>query len=149
MIKHNALVLGISVLLLTGCAESLREFRVRDLTRTGTVVGQYAALATCTMDALERGEHTAQPINGLHPIYRYFDHAPAATASIVAHIMYPSGLLASAPTAILEVVMRQEGARVQIEARTRFRAGEIVERAAWPLIERCAGRRVAVSPALD
>lgn len=145
----NAMIGIAALLLLTGCAESLRDFRERDLTRAGTVAGQYATLAACTMDALERGERTAQPVPGLHPIYRHFNHAPAATASIVGTIMYPSGFLMSAPTPILELAMRQDGARVQIEARTRFRAGEVVERAAWPLIERCAGQAVAVSPALD
>lgn len=125
----------------TGCV-TVAELRQAAAVRTGTVAGVYRPLATCVRDALGRN----QAAEGM--TYQFEDLASTKAASILGATRLPAGIFYTVSTPLLELSFRQtEGDNVTIEAR-RTLAGLDLELRAWPIVERCAGKTVVVSPPL-
>jgi hypothetical protein len=107
------------------------------------VAGSYLTLATCVADNMGKN----QAAEGV--VYRLSDAAPAKVASITAIARFPAGLFYAVPAPLLELSFRQaDQETVKIEARRSF-PGSALELRAWPVIEQCAGKTVAVSPSLS
>jgi len=87
------------------------------------------------MDVMET-EHLA--------IYRLLDRPDIASASVTAMSGFGNTVI------VLELSFRQQDPRVvTIESRARLPIGHNYERAAWPIIERCANAKAAISPPLN
>jgi hypothetical protein len=123
----------------TGCV-TVSELRGSPPVRSGTVAGSYLRLATCVADNMGRN----QAAEGV--VYQFSDVTAAKVAHIVATANFPAGLFYTVPAPLLELSFRQaDQETVKIEARRSF-PGSALELRAWPVIEQCAGKTVAVSP---
>ena len=126
----------------TGCV-TVSELRASSPVRVGTVGGSYLTLATCVMENMGKN----QAVEGM--IYQFSDARTVKIANIVATANFPAGLFYTAPAPLLDLSFRQaDQETVKIEARRSF-PGSALELRAWPIIEQCAGRTVAVSPSLS
>ena len=140
--KRRASVWLLCVFGLAGCV-TVAELRESPPVRVATVGGAYLPLATCVLQLLGK----TQAEEGT--LYQLVDVTGAKTASLVAVTRFPGGLFYMVPEPLLELRFDQgDGDTMKIEARRSF-PGAALELRAWPIVEQCAGKTVAVSPPLN
>ena len=121
-------------LTLTGCAQTLAEFREKPTESVGTVPGHYLSVASCLQNGLEQKA-------GVSGQYRLQDLASEHTASLVGYGVAPSGTFHAAQSPFIELVIYQrEPHLVSVAARAVLKGKWDILPVAQALLPTCAAR---------
>ena len=131
--------------LLAGCALTLSELRQAPPQRTATTVAERAPLASCILSGLRAADPGTFVPRAGSLIYQTEE---SATRTEIAGYGQGAGP-GFVPFYIL--TLTTAGPRVAIESRWNWvpQIAQEIDGQAWPIIERCAGSKIDVTPSLD
>lgn len=135
------LPVAVALLLLTGCVTTVAEIREQPPQRTGSVAGDYRALAHCTVDELRASPSSPWMLQAGNLTYELVTREPEGFARITG-LMQVTGR----PAPVVELLLRdQPPGRVRAELRWAYWWGDRIGDPVWAMIGRCARAPIAAT----